>query len=584
MKKWIVRENISEEDLKKLESQPELIRNLLFNRGIETAEDAEKFLSPSYEKSLHNPFDILDMGKAVGRIISAIKANEKIVVFGDYDADGVCASVILHEFFKKINYSEIHFHIPDRNLEGYSLSPEAIDEFIEQKAKLIITVDCGIADCAEVKKAQEAGIDVIITDHHLVGEKLPEAFAIVNSKREDDTYPFKYLSGAGVAFKLAQALVEQGKNEPAIGKHFFNGWEKWLLDLVAVATVADMVPLVDENRALVSYGLKVLQKTKRQGLLALYKRLKINPKNVTEGDIAFMIAPRINIASRLDHANTSFFLLTSDCSGDANWIAGQLDGLNKERKSLVQEILDGVENVVKVSDGQEIIFAGNEKWHPGVLGVAANRLLDKYNKPIFLWGTNGESGIFKGSCRASEYHGVNLVDMMKSLPEGILIEAGGHAFAGGFSFNKEKVGDLAEALNEAYKKIASQNDARKEEGDILHIDKEMVIDDVSWGNYELINKLSPFGMDNPKPIFLFSNLEISNVKKFGNGGIHLQLDFKKADGKTISAIGFFNAGLPDSRVDELREGSKIDLVASFEKSTFAGTTQLRLRIEDLKTA
>lgn len=568
----MLRERIPEEADNNLKEWPELVRRLLFYRGIETKKEAEEFLNPDYEKSLHDPFSILNMGRAVERILKAIKDNELIIVFGDYDADGVCASAIFYEFFKKIGFENFHFHIPDRHVEGYGLTETAIDEFIGLKAGLIITLDCGITDYEEVERVNSAKIDVVIIDHHLPPEKLPNAFAIVDSKQKDDKYPFKYLCGAGVAFKAVQALIEKGNF------NITKGWEKWLLDLVALATIADMVPLTGENRVLVHYGLQVFRKTRRTGLLAFLKRMNFNLSDISEDDIAFMIAPRINIASRMGHANTSFELIITESPGEANWIAGHLEGLNSERKSIVEGILNDIGDRLEKAGlpaqagKPEIIVEGDSNWNTGVLGLLCNRLMEKYQCPVFLWGRGGAKNI-KGSCRSDG--SINLVELMKSMPGDIFIESGGHALAAGFSIKDGKIGDFKKGVSEAFKKMPKE----EVENGILYIDEEMKIDEVEWRVYGAIEKFAPFGVDNQKPVFAFYGLEIGNAKYFGNDGVHLQLDFKKSGDEAVSAVGFFMGN--GDRLN-LKDGQKIDLAASLEKSTFRGRHELRLRIVDIK--
>ncbi len=557
MKQWVVREEVSQN----------LLEQVLFYRGIKTREEIERFLNPDYKKDPHDPFEILNMDRAVERILRAIKDKERIIVYGDYDADGVCASVIFHDFFRKIGFENFHIHIPDRHLDGYGLTSEAIDEFIEQKARLIITLDCGITDVEEVEKALAAGIDVVIVDHHLPPEELPPAFAIIDSKQKEDKYSFKFLSGAGVAFKVVQAVLKKG------GFLVIPGWEKWLLDLVAIATIADMVPLVDENRVLTHYGLMVLRRTRRSGLLSFFRRLDINPANINEDDVAFMIAPRINIASRMDHANTSFQLLTTESAEEADWLSSHLEVMNQDRKKAVDDIMTDIDKKIKTrKTSPKIIVDGDLAWHPGILGIAANRLLDKYQCPVFLWGKSIAKQI-KGSCRSDG--SVNLVEMMKAIPEGILIEQGGHALAGGFSVDEKKIDILKNEIKKVYEKMPKE----KTENGMLYIDKEMKINDANWNSWEMIEKLQPFGMDNPKPVFKFSNLDIAEVKKFGNAGIHLRLNFKKSDGGTVSAIGFFMA---NQEKFDLSSGQRVDLAATLEKSVFRAQTELRLKIVDIK--
>ncbi len=573
MKQWVLREAIPEKISKEFELQPDLVRRLLFYRGIQTFVDAEKFLNPDYEKDLRDPFEILDMDKATDRILNAIVKNEKIIIFGDYDADGICASAIFNDFFKKINFENFHIHIPDRHLDGYGLTTKAIKEFIEQKAGLVLTLDCGITDRDEIEELNKAGINTIIIDHHLVSGEKPKAFAIVDSKQNEDKYPFKDLCGAGVVLKVIHAIINKIRDGKVIDCkiNIAPGWEKWLLDLAAIATVADMVPLTGENRTIVFYGLKVLRKTNRIGLLALCRRLDLGLKNINEDDIAFLLAPRINIASRMERATISFNLMVTESVQEADWISGRLELMNGDRRSAVDKILlFASEKIDKEKDWP--IVVGDAEWNPGVLGLAANRLMEKYNRPVFLWGKGGTDNI-KGSCRSNGT--INLVELMSVLPKGFLEDFGGHVLAGGFSMDEKKIKDLEKEILKAWEKVSKI----ETENNIIFIDKEISINDVNEDLYIQIEKFQPFGMNNPKPIFLFSDLEISNVKKFGNGGIHLQLDFRKSNGKDIvSAIGFFfNGNFPD-----FKGGYKIDLVASLEKSFFRATPELRLRIIDIK--
>lgn len=293
MKKYSIKGPIPTKVKDSLSAYPKLMQELLFYRGIETVSAADEFLNPDYEKHIHDPFLIKDMDKAVKRILLAIKNNEKIVIYSDYDCDGIPGGVILHDFFKKIKYKNVSNYIPHRNDEGYSLNIGAIKEFSKEGAKLIITVDCGITDVKEVDVANNLGIDVIITDHHLVPKILPKAYAILNSKQEDDTYPYDMLCGAGVAFKLVQGLLAKGD----FG--ITPGWEKWLLDMAGLSTIADMVPLTGENRVIAYFGLKVFRKSPRPGVQELCRKAKVRLHNVTEDDIGFMVAPRINAASRM---------------------------------------------------------------------------------------------------------------------------------------------------------------------------------------------------------------------------------------------------------------------------------------------
>ncbi|MDP3052000.1 MAG: single-stranded-DNA-specific exonuclease RecJ [bacterium] len=557
-KKWVLREKISDE----------LEKQLLFYRGIKTEEEAEKFFHPDYERDLRDPFGFPVMEKIVSRIAKAIEVNEKIVVFGDYDADGICACVIFHDFFKKIGFENFQAYIPDRSQEGYGLNLKAIDEFIKQKTGLIITVDCGITDIEEIKKANAAGIDVIVIDHHLASQGVPPAFAVLDLFIEGEEHPFKQFCGAGLAFKVVSALV---KNDAF---KITSGWEKWLLDVAAIATVADRFPLIDESRILVFYGLEVLKKTRRKGLHALFRKLQIDKLNITEDDIGFYIAPCINVASRMDHATISYSLLITESDEEAEALSSRLVELNNERKKKTEEIfgeidskLEGMENL------PEILVLGDEKWPLGVLSLLANKILEKYNRPAIVWG-RGKTEI-QGSCRSNGK--INLVELLTAIGDKMLDDFGGHALASGFSIKEGKISELNKEVEKAYEKVSHY----EIELPYLWLDVELNLENVDWHLIELLEKFRPFGMANAKPVFLFSNLEVYNAKTFGNGGIHLQLDFKKPSGEVVPAIGFFM----QQRLDfDIAKDSQVDLAASIEKSMFKGYPELRMRIVDVRPA
>ena len=358
----------------------ELLGHLLFHRGIKTRDEAERFLKPSYERDLHDPFLILNMKKAVDRILKAVAQDEKIVIYGDYDCDGIPGSVVLHDFFKKIGYKNFSVYIPHRHLEGYGLNIKAVEKFAEEGTKLLITVDCGITDVAEVERANELGVDVIITDHHLPQAEVPKAYAILNSKQEEDTYPFDMLCGAGVAFKLVQALLKSGKDLWNIKE----GWEKWLLDVAGISTIADMVPLHGENRALAYYGLKVLQRTSRPGLLKLFSKARVNLSELTETDVGFTIGPRINAASRMGVPINALNLLSTTDEVEAGVMADYLESKNNERKRTVLKMMTQVEKMMASDQGLSVIVVGDKSWPPGVVGLAASKIVERYKRPAFV--------------------------------------------------------------------------------------------------------------------------------------------------------------------------------------------------------
>jgi len=573
MKKYSVRKEISERVEESLKSYPEILRRLLCYRGIEKSDDAEKFLNPDYDSGTHDPFLMKDMYKAVERILKAIERNEKIIIYSDYDADGIPGAVVLHDFFKKIGFNNFENYIPHRHEEGFGLNMEAVEEFGKSGAKLLITIDCGIADVQEVERLNELGTDVIITDHHELGEKTPPAYAILNSKQTDCPYPEKTLCGAGVIFKLIQALISK-KN---IDWQLKEGAEKWFLDMVGLATLSDMVPLTGENRIFAYYGLKVLRKSPRVGLMKLLRKIKVEQRNITEDDIGFTISPRINAASRMGAPMDAFRLLVTSDETLADELSSHLNKINDERKGLVASMVKEMKHtLLSREDGaekKEAIVMGNPKWKPSLLGLAANTLMQENFCPVFLWGREGEN-ILKGSCRSPG--NVSLINLMKSLPEGILRDYGGHSLSGGFSMSHEKIHLLEEEIIKALKKTKIESSEFSQE---IFIDRKMSIDEVNWETYREIDKLAPFGAGNPKPLFLFEKIKIAAIKNFGKEKNHLEISFRKEDGKNISAIGFFMNG--DEWGIELKEGEKINLVATMEKSMFRNFPELRLRIVDI---
>ncbi|MES2436484.1 MAG: single-stranded-DNA-specific exonuclease RecJ [Patescibacteria group bacterium] len=569
MKKYVVRNDIPRDIDQALLAYPELIRKLLYYRDVTTPEAAHTFLNPNFETGVHDPYLHKDMDKAVERILRAIENNEKVLIYSDYDADGIPAAVIMHDFFKAIGFTNFEVYIPHRHTEGFGLHLEAVDKFKEQGVNLMITLDCGIVDVDEVKSANSFGIDVIITDHHEAGPELPPAYAIVNAKQKDCEYPFDYLCGSGVAFKLVQAVLKKKRFD------LKEGAEKWFLDMAGLATLSDMVPLHGENRVLAYYGLKVLRKSRRPGLIKLLSIMKMNQAYITEDDVGFMITPRINAASRMGIPKDAFMLLSETDEPTAHGFAKHLDEINKERKTLVATLVKEVKKVMLEREehfrNQRVIVLGNPAWRPAILGLAANTIAEEHNKPVFLWGR--EEGVhIKGSCRSD---GVSDLTQIMAGARHAFIDCGGHKMSGGFSVDHEKIHHLEEALVSSF---AAMNTAKLEpEPEML--DAVLTLDEVTWQLYNHIEKLAPFGMGNPKPTFLFPKVTISGVKMFGKHQEHLELSFKNSNNKIIKSIGFFMK--PEDFANTPKEGKNIDLVATLEKSMFGGKTELRMRIVDL---
>ena len=544
----------------------------LKNEGL-VGDSREEFLHPDYGK-LHHPLLLPDMEKARDKVIEVMGRNEHIVVFSDYDADGIPGAVVLSDFFHRAKYENVSFYIPHRHDEGFGLNMEAVDEMAERGAKLIITVDCGTADIKEVAKANKKGMEVIITDHH-ESSKLPKAYAIVNPKRKDSTYPFNPpaggLCGAALAYKLVQAILM--KEESASWRiGIKTGQEKWSLDMVGIATLSDMVPLVGENRILAKFGLDVLRKSPRPGLSALFNKLKIEQRFLTEDDVTFMITPRINAASRMGKPEDAFKLLSTTNMLEAVRLAEHLEKINNERKgtvaALVKEAKKHLEAREKINS---VIVVGNPEWRPSLLGLVANSLVEEYMRPAFVWGRDGDN-VLKGSCRS--YNGYNLFDLMNGAKDSFL-EFGGHAGAGGFSVTLEQITKLEEKLSEMVGKHSVSKDAQTPS-----VEETTKNSDFTFRHrrrfVENRRTIAPFGMGNQKPIFNIKNAEIKQVRQFGKENNHLEIVFKSGakDIKVILLLfSYFLLLSPYPGISCTHR--------RLEKSYFRNRPEVRLRIVDI---
>ncbi len=605
---YAIRRSISNEEQSELASFSPVLSHLLFHRGFTDTLSAQSFISPDYDLHTHDPFLLKDAEKAAERIVKAIQSDERIAIYSDYDADGIPGAVIWNDFFTRIGYKNFSIYIPHRHNEGFGLNLEAIEQLASEGVKLLITLDCGITDVKPVARAVEKGMEVIITDHHEPPAVLPPAFAIIDHKQSDCIYPDKNLCGSGVAYKLIQAVIKKDreqeerrrKKEEGAEDSFSilkNGWkeghEKWLLDMVGIATLSDMVSLKGENRVFAYYGLNVLRQSPRKGLVRLLEKLKIPQKHLTEDDIGFMVTPRINAASRMGLPMDAFSLLSAQTDEDARTYADHLDTINNERKGVVAALSKEIQKILHDRYGTDesllpsAIVLGNPEWRPSLLGLVANTCAEKLKRPVFLWGRDGDGGI-KGSCRSEGVSSV--VEIMRGVPLDVFIKYGGHKHSGGFEVSHEQVHFLDTHLNEAQEKIKKQkekikSESKKEEvgasenSDDEVIDMELSIDEVNWSLYNDIAKLAPFGMDNPKPVFLFKKVAPVTLKIFGKTKEHVEVSFARSNGQKIHAISFFGAN--ESWVKDFVPGKPIDLIASIEKSLFAGRTELRLRIVDV---
>ena len=569
--------------------KPELLlETLLSLRGYKTAQERENFLNPKYA-DMFDPFLMHDMSMAVARIFSAMEKNEKICIYSDYDADGIPGAVILHDFFKKIGFDNFCNYIPHRHDEGYGVHKNALEILAGDGVKLVITVDVGITAVDEIAFGNSLGLEIIVTDHHEPLDIVPNAFAIVNPKL--GTYPDRMLCGSGVAFKLVQAmlmrlplLAGEGWGEVAAG------WEKWLLDMAGLATLSDMVPLVNENRIIAYFGMKVLEKARRPGLAALFSKSGINLNYLTETDIVFSITPKLNAAGRMAHPMDAFNALAATDLSKAIVAAEHLATLNDERKKIVAKIMKDVHKKVSArklaGDLKQILVIGDPSWPAGILGIIASKILEEYTITTFVWGSEGET--IKGSARG--IGDVSVVVLMQSCAH-LLVQFGGHEDAGGFSATREKIhfleGEFCKQYPLAKKPLPNpplQGEGAERE---LGYDLELNLSDVTFQNYKAMRQMAPFGMGNPTPVFAFKNILVESVRQFGKTTEHLEVMVRPpllegvggvSSGEMVKAICWYATS--DSFSEKIEQGKTMTLLGEFDFSVFRGKTELRLKIVD----
>ena len=540
---------------------------IFFQKGLNTPEKINRFLFPDYDKDLHSPFLFSQMPQAVKRIKKAKKRKEKVAIFGDYDADGITSSAVLAEIFKKLNIP-FEIYIPNKRSEGYGLNLEAIKELKEKNVSVIVTVDCGISNAEEIIGASKMGIDVIITDHHHIPSEIPKAHSIINPQMKNSGYPFKELAGVGVAFKFAQALCEELiPNE--------KDQLKWLLDLVAIGTIADCVPLLEENRILCKYGLIVLSKTRRIGLQELFKvgRILVDENNVPNTHkISFQIAPRINAAGRMDHANIAYNLISEKNRIKARELALELETYNQERQAITKQIVKEVEVLANNTfKDKKFIFAVGEHFSLGVAGLAAGKIADKFRKPtaILQKGRNESRGSFRSIPQ------INIIEAIEKYGN-LLTKYGGHNQAAGISIKNENLEEFYKRLNAFIEKRLADKDVPPE----ILIDAEISSKDINFKLAEEIKKMEPFGVGNEEPIFLTKNLIVEELKWVGNGEKHLKLFLRPGDKtpKIFEAIGFNSF----DRFKDIKIGNIADLVFHLQLDNWNGNKKIQLNIIDLK--
>lgn len=614
MKIWKLKNPIPTELVDTYKDYPPLLEQLLFDRGLREKEEIQKFITANYQEGLNSPFLFRDMEKAVNRIWQAIENNEKITIYGDYDADAVTANAVLRQTFNYLG-ANADSYIPDRFAEGYGVNLEAISKIQANGTSLIITVDCGTNSTDAAEWCLKNGVDFIITDHHEIIGEAPKAFALINPKNPSDNYPDDQIVGVGVAFKLSQAILSDYKrvalvvssrnfSSPAVNesknirdpessnsqvldsgyfagqsmqrnsgmteKPYTGGYEKWLLDLVAIGTVADCHKLLGENRIFVKYGLKVLQKTKWVGLKALIESSKLDFSKQPPDTycLGFVIAPRLNAAGRLEHANVALNLLLEDNSEKAKEMAQNLEEINLRRQEITARIMSEAREQAETIKHRKVLVMMSQGWHKGVVGLVAGKIAEEFYKPTIVL----EKGEIEATGSARSVGEFNVVEALK-YSSSHLIRFGGHKQAAGLTLNIENFEVFYQSLLDF-----AENNMDDDQGPVLYLDAELSSDQLSINNYQLLQKLEPFGVGNPKPKFLVKNVKIVSKKAVGQKAQHLQLQISTGE-KQISCIAF-NFG---ERANSLNINDEIDLACELLLDSWNGRENLKLRIIDIKT-
>ena len=535
---------------------PRLWAQILYNRGIESRETAWELLHAS-EDALHDPFLFAEMDVAVDRVLKAIEEGETIAVFGDFDTDGVTASALLYEALLALG-GDAFVHLPHRVRDGHGLNAEAVDAIAESGASVIITVDCGITSGDEVRQAKQLGIDVILTDHHAPMGAPPEAFATV---APTSAYPFPFLTGAGLAFKLVQAIHQRLESPVPAGA----------LELASLGTVADMAPLLGENRAIATLGLEKLRETERPGLLALLSAAGVDRESLDHESIPFIIAPRLNAAGRMDSAELAFNLLTEDDPFAVQELATRIEALNRERRSLTQELVDEGMRLAadQVEEGQRLLFLVGEQFNPGVSGLVAGRLVERYSRPAVVVAVDGD--VARASGRSvPDYH---LAQALSECGE-LFLHYGGHPAAAGFVARTDDLDAIRQSLQASARERL--RDATLEP--TLRIDAEADFADMPGKTMDFIRRLAPYGQENPPPAFMARGVQATSRQRMGTQGQHMRLQLRQ-NGTAWEAVAF-NQSWPEG----VAERGRIDVVYTPEINTFNGRTRLQMRLLDLRAA
>ncbi|MGG2952840.1 single-stranded-DNA-specific exonuclease RecJ [Geobacillus stearothermophilus] len=556
--RWEV-ERLDEQAVRRLAEEAgvtPLLARLLVRRGVRTASEAAAFLNP-LRQPFHDPFLLDGMERAIQRLKRAIDAGERVLVYGDYDADGVCSTSVMVSALKEAGAS-VEFYIPNRFTEGYGPNMAAFRSAKERGVSVIVTVDNGIAAVKEIAAANEWGMDVIVTDHHEPGPVLPEAHAIIHPKQPGSTYPFRDLAGVGVAFKVAHALLGR------VPRH--------LLDLVAIGTIADLVPLVGENRLFVAHGLEALRATERIGLRALFRQCRIDAAAINEQTVGFVIAPRLNAAGRLGGADPAVALLMTDDENEAVQLAAEMDELNRERQQLVAQIAEEAADMVRRQfppEEHRVLVVAGEGWNAGVVGIVASKLVEQFYRPAVVLSIDREKGIAKGSARS--IHGFDLFASLSQCRD-LLPHFGGHPMAAGMTLALDDVEELRQRLNDIAAETLSEDDFTPP----TFIDASCSIAELTLSAARSLERFAPFGVGNPRPLVLIEGASVETMRRVGANGAHMKAVFSQ-DGAAIDAIGFGLGPL----CEEIAPDARISAVGELSVNEWNGFAKPQLSLCDL---
>ncbi len=572
-KKWNILEKAPQEFISHFSQYNSTILQLLFNRKIDTKDKIDKFYNLKYS-DLYDPFLFKDMDRALERIGKAMDNKERVGIYGDYDADGVTSSLVLTEIFKKVLGLSGQLYIPDRAREGYGLNKKAIDWLIKKDIKLIVTCDCGVANKLEIDYAKEKGVDVIVFDHHHLSEEFSDDYIIVNAKQGKDEYPYKELSGVGIVFKLAQAIfrseiIKKTNTEFKENKELQEEFEKSLLDLVAVGTIADCSPLTGENRILVQEGLKVLSKSKRQGFQALAKSAQVDLLKVDSFGVGFYLAPRINSAGRLDHANAAYKLLATESYGIAKLLSYQLELSNRKRQRITDQIFREIKKELDLS--KKVLIANKEGWPLGVMGIVASKICEEYFRPSFVL-TRGEK---ESAGSARSIPSFNIIEAINDCSD-LLLEFGGHKGAAGCTLENENLDKFSEKINKIAEEKLSEEDLIPK----INIEAEIDLKNINWDFYNELEKLKPYGANNEKPLFISHKVLVMSFDRIGKRRDHLKLILNDQNNKGQIEGVYFN--IKNGKLKEL--GNEIDIIFEIDCNEWNGKKNLQIRVVDFRKA